>query len=115
MLCVIYVIRPCLFITENVHNLLQFRTLIKFFFPCLKRADMVSQPLKARRNKILSLMVRIAAQYKASSALPLPGFKKKMISELMDAAIITKRSISSPTTTAHCDLFYISKAPFIIR
>ncbi|GBO06052.1 hypothetical protein AVEN_168294-1 [Araneus ventricosus] len=60
-------------------------------------------------------MFRVAAQYKSSSVLPLPGFKKKMFSELVDAAIITKKSISSPTTTTHCDLFSISKALLIIR
>ncbi|GBN95414.1 hypothetical protein AVEN_80221-1 [Araneus ventricosus] len=42
-------------------------------------------------------MFRVAAQNKASSALPLRGFKKKMFSELVNAAFTTKRSISSPT------------------
>ncbi|GBN17118.1 hypothetical protein AVEN_48782-1 [Araneus ventricosus] len=42
-------------------------------------------------------MFRVAAQNKAFSALPLRGFKKKMFSELVDAAFTTKRSISSPT------------------
>lgn len=54
------------------------------------------------------VMLTVDGQCKAHSFLPLRGFKKKMLSKIVDAAIVTKRSIPSPTLRSPilCSVFH---------